>query len=330
MQTAGNNVANANTPGYSRQRVNLGSSLSYGIGSNLQIGTGVDVLGISRLVDDGLERRLQFQLGLVGSAELDDLRYREIESIFAEPDQGLSTSYKDLFGALDQLRTDPADRALRGGLIQAGGTISQQFNLISERLGDLSGSTFDEVRGLVRQVNQRTGAIARLNEQIIAAESNGSDANDLRDTRSQHIKELGKLLDTRAIERSSGSVDLLVGGNLVVAGARATDIRVGKSGAGSTELFVGKNKAPSRINDGRIAALIRQESSGLPSYTSRIDELARNTILEWNRLHSTGMPASGPFQSLVAAYGAVDGDGDGQIGDELLSQAGFEFPVERG
>ncbi|MFN3243332.1 MAG: flagellar hook-associated protein FlgK [Planctomycetota bacterium] len=330
MQTAGNNVANANTPGYSRQRVELGTALSYGIGGNLQIGSGVDVNGISRLVDEGLERRLQFQLGLVGAAELDDMRYREIESIFAEPDEGLSNSFKDLFGSLDQLRTDPSDRALRGGLIQAGSTMSQQFNLISQRLGDLGGSTFDEVRGLTRQVNQRTQAIARLNEQIISAEANGSDANDLRDTRSQHVKELGKLLDTRAIERSSGSVDLLVGGNLVVAGGRATELRVGKNSAGTTELYVGDNRAPSQVNEGRIAALIRQEQGGLPGFTSRLDELARSTILEWNRLHSTGMPASGPFQSLVASYGAVDGDGDGVIGDELLAQAGFAFPVEQG
>ncbi len=330
MQTAGNNVANANTPGYSRQRVELGTALSYGIRGNLQVGAGVDVNGISRMVDDGLERRIQFQLGLVGAAELDNLRYREIETIFAEPDDGLSSSYKDLFGALDQVRTDPSDRALRGGLIQSGSTISQQFNLIAQRLGDLGGSTFDEVRGLTRQVNQRTRAIARLNEQILSAEASGADANDLRDTRSQHIKELGKLLDTRAIERSSGSVDLLVGGSLVVAGGRATDLRVGKTGAGNTQLFVGDNRAPAQISEGRIAALIRQEQGGLPSYMTRVDELARSTILEWNRLHSTGMPATGPFHSLIAANSAVDGDGDGVIGDELLSQAGFDFDIEQG
>ena len=329
MRTAGNNVANANTPGYSRQRVELGTSLPFGVGS-LQIGTGVNVNGISRLFDEGLERRLQLQLGLVGAAELDESRYREIENIFGEPDQGLSTSFQGLFGALDQLRTDPADRALRGGMIQAGKAISQQFQLVSQRLGDLGDSTFGEVNGLVRTVNQRTAAIAELNTQIISAEANGSDANDLRDTRAQHIAELGKLLDTRAIERSSGSVDLLVGGNLVVAGSRATAMRVDKDSSGNTQVKVGNNKSGSTIREGRIAALLNQEQSGLPDYMSRVDDLARNTILEWNRLHSTGMPASGPFHTLTAAYGATDGDGDGQVGDELLTQAGFEFPVAAG
>ena len=329
MRTAGNNVANANTPGYSRQRIELGTSLPFGVG-NLQIGTGVNINGISRFIDEGLERRLQLQLGLVGGAEMDERRFREIENIFGEPDQGLSTSFQGLFGALDQLRTDPADRALRGGMIQAGKSISQQFQLVSQRLGDLGESTFSEVNGLVRTVNQRTAAIAELNTQIISAEANGSQANDLRDARAQHITELGKVLDTRAIERSSGSVDLLVGGNLVVAGSRATSMRVDKDSNGHTRVLVGTNKSGSTIREGRIAALLKQEQGGLPGYMSRVDDLARNTILEWNRLHSTGMPASGPFHSLTSAYGAQDGDGDGQIGDELLSQSGFPFPVNAG
>ena len=330
MQTAGNNVANANTPGYSRQRVDLGSALPYGLVGNLQIGTGVNVNGISRLVDDGLERRIQLQLGMVGSATLDELRYREVENIFGEPDDGLSNQFKDLFGALDQLRTDPADRALRGGLAQAGNTLSQNFRLLSQRLGELGGGTFNETRGLVRQVNERTAAIAALNGQILSIESNGSIANDLRDTRAQQIRELGDLIDVRAIERSSGSVDLLIGGNLAVAGNRSTDLRVGKDDSDMTKVMIGGSEAALNLSEGRIAALLRQEASNLPQFTSRIDQLARQTILEWNRLHTTGMPGTGPFDSLIASYGAVDGDGDGNVGDELLSQAGFPFEITDG
>lgn len=228
MQVAGNNVANANTAGYSRQRVDLTAALPYSLGNGLQIGTGVDVRGITRLVDEGLERRLQMQLGLVGGAELDQARFSEIESILGEPDAGLSSSFKDLFGAVGQLRSDPADRALRGGLVQAGNSLAQGFRLVSERLGSLGSSTFDEVRGLVRTVNQRADAIAQLNAQIVAAEANGSDANDLRDAREQHVKEIAKLMDVRAIERSTGSVDLLVGGQLLVAGDRPTQLSVTK------------------------------------------------------------------------------------------------------
>ena len=330
MQIAGNNVANANTAGYSRQRIDLTAAMPYTLGNGLQIGTGVDVRGITRLVDDGLERRLQMQLGLVGAAELDQSRYAEIESILGEPDAGLSNSYKDLYGAIDQLRTDPADRALRGGLVQAGNSLAQGFRLVSQRLGALGDSTFDEVRGLVRTVNQRADAIAQLNAQIVAAEANGSDANDLRDTREQHIKEIGKLMDVRAIERASGSVDVLAGGQLLVAGDRPTQLAVTKDGDGGTTITLGRARSAVRVQEGRIAALLQQESDKLPGLTGRIDDLARSTILEWNRLHTTGLPSSGPFRSLTGAYGAADGDGDGARGDELLAQAGFPFAVQSG
>lgn len=330
MQVAGNNVANANTAGYSRQRVDLSASLPYTLGNGLQIGTGVDIRSITRLVDDGLERRLQLQLGLVGAAELDQSRYNEVESILGEPDEGLSNSFKDLFGAIDQLRTDPSDRALRGGLVQAGNSLAQGFRLASERLDSLTGSTFDEVRGLVRTVNQRADAIAQLNAQIISAEANGSDANDLRDTRDQHVKEIAKLMDVRAIERSSGSLDLLVGGQLLVAGDRATELQTGKDAQGLTTVSVVRGSGTLQVRQGRIAALLAQETGKLPQLVGRLDDLARNTILEWNRIHTTGMPASGPFRTLTAAYGAVDGDGDGNRGDELLSQSGLPFDVQTG
>ena len=330
MQTAGNNVANANTAGYSRQRVDLSAALPYSIGSGMQLGSGVQVSGISRLVDDGLERRLQAQLGFVGAAGVDQARMHEIEGILAEPDGGLSDSLAGLFGSIDQLRTDPSDRALRGGVVQAGSLLSEGFRLISQRFGELASGTFDEVRGLMRQVNEHAAAVADLNSQIVAVESNGSAANDLRDTRSQHVKELGKLLDTRAIERPAGSIDLLVGGHLLVSGDRASSLTVGKDAAGATKVTVGRTNTPVAIREGRIAALLAQEQAGLSGLTSRVDTLARNTILEFNRLHSTGMPRSGPFSTLTSAYGSVDGDGDGSQGDELLSQAGFQFDIQAG
>lgn len=330
MQTAGNNVANANTAGYSRQRVELAASMPFGVSGNYQIGTGVDVLGITRMVDQGLEVRLAMQLGLVGAAELEHSRYSEIESILAEPDGGLSGSLADLFGAVTKLGSDPADRALRGGVVQAGNQLSQGFRLAANRLNTLGSSSFDEVRGLVRQANDIASSVARLNSQIVSAEASGADANDLRDTRARHVQELGKLLDARTIERSSGSVDILVGGSLLVAGDHATALTVGKDGADKTKVSIGSSSVATQIREGRIAALMRQETSAVPAILGQLDQLARSTILEWNRLHSTGMPGSGPFSTLTAAYGALDGDGDGTRGDEFLSQSGFEFDVQQG
>src|SRR5690606_17240632 len=122
----------------------------------------------------------------------------------------------------------------------------------------------------------------------------------------------------------------LVGGHLLVAGDRASGLAVGRDIDGKTRATVGTSTNKATINDGRIAALLQQERTGVPGVSGRIDELARNLILEMNRLHSTGMPRSGPFSTLTSFYGAVDGDGDGRGGDELLSQSGFLFEVQQG
>src|SRR5690606_12266739 len=140
---------------------------------------------------------------------------------------------------------------------------------------------------LVRQVNEGAEAVARLNKQITAPEANGRPANDLRDTRAQYVKVLGKLPDTHALKRPSGSVDLLVGGHLLVAGDRASGLAVGRDIDGKTRATVGTSTNKATINDGRIAALLQQERTGVPGVSGRIDELARNLILEMNRLHST-------------------------------------------
>jgi flagellar hook-associated protein FlgK len=329
IQTAGNNVANANTPGYSRQRVDLSSSLPFTMGGGFQVGTGVDVTDISRIVDEGLGRRINLQMGMFGSAEVDQAHYAELESVFGEPDYGLSTNFSGFFGAINSAQSDPADRSLRGGMVQAGNTLAQGFNMVSSRFKNLSDNTFAEVSGLVRQVNEKAHRLADLNSQIVSLESSGHSANELRDSREQLIQDISKLMDTQAITRGSGSQDLLVGGHLLVSGNRVSDLSVGTNADGKTEVRVGSGTVV-RLSEGRIAGLLAQQKKDVPQLQASLDALAHNFILQMNRLQTTGMPGTGPFQSLTSQYGAVDGNHDGVAGNELLSQAGLPFDVSNG
>jgi len=330
MQTAGNNISNANTPGYSRQRVLNVSDVPFYASNGQQVGSGVRISNISRLVDDGIEQRIRAQLAMYGQAEIQQVRFQEMEGIFNEPNGGMSGTLSELFGSIGALQTDPSDRALRGGVIQSGRSLAESFNLTSARLSDLAGSSFNEVTALSREINQHAKAVADLNSQIVALEANGSTANDLRDTREQHIKNISEMLDTRVVTRQSGAIDLLVGGHLMVAGDRFAAIATSKDGNGRTVVTSGRGNASVAVTGGRIKALLDQETASVPAFQGRLDILAREMIVEFNRIHSTGVPRSGAFDTLRSAYGSVDGDGDGQLGDELLSQAGFSFEVQRG
>lgn len=329
IQTAGQNVSNANTPGYSRQRVLQSSTFPFSVVGGLQIGTGVQVTDVSRIVDGGLERRISIQQSFFGRAQLEFSRLREVEGVFAEPDGGLSVGFADLFNSIGQLQTDPSDRALRGGVVQSGRALTDNFNLLASRFSDLSGNTLNEVIGHVRTINEKARQIASLNSQIISLEANGSTANDLRDTRGQLVNDISELVDVRTIERNSGALDISVGGRLLVGGSRAGTLSAGRSADGSSAVFAAGNTELD-VTGGVVGGLLAQEGQRLPGLLSNLDNLARNLVLEVNRLHTTGVPGSGPFQNLTAFFGAEDGDNDGNAADELIAQAGFEFDIQQG
>lgn len=329
IQTAGHNVANANTEGYSRQRVLQSATMPF-MSGGFQIGTGVQVSDISRLIDEGIERRLRMQLGLSGAAEVHALRWQEIEGVLDEPGAGLSNSLGELFGRIGRLKTDPGDRALRGGIVQGATGLAQGFNLLATRFGEMQGSTFTEVRGLVQEVNQAAAAIASLNREITAIEAGNQTANDLRDTRERHVKQISRLLDTRALEHDNGTVDLVAGGYLLVSGTTTTPLQLQRTATGQTSLNIGTSSQTLSIEGGRIGALLAQEGKHLPGLLSDLDRLARQMALEFNRIQTTGVPRSGSFSTLTSHYGVVDGDGDGERGDEPLSQSGLPFDVQQG
>ena len=118
IQTAGQNVANVNTPGFSRQRVMQSAAFPFTSGRGFQLGTGVEVTDIQRITNAGLERRLRLQIGQFSSSRVDFYRWREVEGAFNEPNGGLSTDLSNFFGRLQKLQTSPESRGLRGGVVQ--------------------------------------------------------------------------------------------------------------------------------------------------------------------------------------------------------------------
>ena len=144
-----------------------------------------------------------------------------IESIFAEPGEtSISSLMTGFFTKISGLAADPADRALRGGAIQGAQSLAEGLNLLSDRLGQIGKSALADVRIRVEEVNRHAEAIAALNIKIGEIEATGVQANDLRDQRDQHVREISRYLDTTAVERSGGNLDVMAGGYMIVSGTR--------------------------------------------------------------------------------------------------------------
>jgi len=330
LDTVGHNIANANTPGYSRQRVQLGSSLPIQLGS-LLIGGGVDAGKIQRSVDELLGRRIQTQKSLLGALDTQSSGLASFEALFAEPgENGLGSLLDDFFASVSQLSTAPSDSILRTDVVQSTRGLAARFRDLSSALASASGDSTADISARVDEVNELAGEIVELNLRIGETESGGTPANDLRDRRDVALSRLSELVDARVVDGPNGSVRVLVAGNTLVGTARANRMTVAADPSGKPALQLSGATGFVPVESGEIGGLLRLGSELAPAYRGRLDQLAHDLILQANRVHSTGIPGTGSFHTLTGTARLEDFDRDGRVTDELLSNAGLPFEVTSG
>lgn len=330
LDTIGNNLANINTPGYSRQRVDLVQSLGiqrYG----LRIGTGVDSLAVTRSVDELIEARILGQLGLRAQVAERYAAAQEIEFTLGEFDgTGVGAAFDKYFAAAKQLAGDPSDGILRNNLVQGGIQVGERFNQVYAGLQALGGNIADSLRSSVVEANALTEQIAGLNREIRSLEPGGDPANQLRDERQVAVQALAKLAQVEVREDADGTYRVYMEGNLVVAADRAMPLTTSVDKSGKASLQVKGATHSLEPRSGRLSALLTLQDQELTGLTDGLDELAKGLIYAVNSAHSVGIPSEGGYSSLVASNALEDQDGDGQLGDQLLSKTGLPFELKDG
>ena len=330
LDTIGHNLANANTPGYSRQRVDLTASSPF-MKRGLLIGNGVEAQRVQRTVDELLNKRILDQVGVGAGLEAQLGLMSEIEAFFGEPgENALGGRMSSFFTSISDLSTSPSDPILRTATVQSAQTLADQFRQLSRDLGRIGGDVTLEANARVNEVNDLAERIANLNVRIGDSESSGVEANDLRDERDRLLGELAGLVDVRTVEDQSGAMRVLVAGNTLVGRAQANEMRVTTDPGGNLALQIEGARGFVPAKGGALGGLLAFNGDLVTDLDQDIDALAHQLILELNRVHSTGVPADGSFSSLVSTNPLVDQDGDGAFADELLSNAGLPFDVRSG
>lgn len=329
LETIGHNVSNASTPGYSRQSVSTSASSPLRLRGLLQ-GAGVQADVVNRTVDMLLHARITNQ---VSSLSRLDARIETLSSLEGflggASESGASALLRQMFQSFSSLSTAPEDSVLRTGAVQSSVNFATQINALASRSVDLERNTFLRLESNIQQVNVLAKRIGDLNGQIASGELGTMTANDLRDARDQAIKELSQYVDLRSVEDSNGAVRVLVGGRILVSPTTVESIALGGDPAtGDVSLFIAGDAV--QPGGGALGGLLGMLSTQLPGFRGQVDALARNLILESNRVHSTGVPTSGSFRALVASNPLSDTDLDGSFSDELLTQGGLPFDVVAG
>jgi flagellar hook-associated protein 1 FlgK len=330
LETIGHNVSNATTPGYSRQTLEVGTSASIYIHGLLQ-GTGVDTQVVRRTVDLLLQSRLVTQSSVVSRLESRVGALTEDESLFATGSGGgLDQLFKKFFAGLSTLSTTPEDESLVANAVSGAADIASKFRLLSTGATNIGADAIGRIKTEVEVANQLAERISRLNGQILGSEPGGPPANDLRDQREQAVHELASLTDVRAIEDERGALRVLVGGQTLVSPVGFKRLEVVTNSPSDVSVRIVGSNVDAAIGGGSIGGLLGVLRDFLPGLSNEANELAHQFILEMNRAHSTGMPSGGPLHSLVGTNALSDLDGDGQVTDERLANAGLPFDVTSG
>jgi len=302
IQTTGHNIANANTPGYTRQRVDLVPTIPFSLGSAGSVGTGVDVKVVTRLRDLMLDSQFRDAHQTLGRQETEEATLSQIEGLVGEPsDSGLASAMSALFGSFHDLANSPTDLAVRTVVRDKARALADQFHRLDDGFERLKIDLSNEISVDVKQVNGLARQIADLNGQIAMSEGGGGTANDLRDQRDQALDDLSKLVGGSVIEDIGGQVRVTLGGGLTLVDGQTTVPLEAAAFAptdpnypDSVRLFLGgKLMTP---GGGRLAGLLnsRNSASGfVKGFQSQLDALAKAVAEKVNTIHVAGYGMDG-------------------------------------
>ncbi len=314
IQTTGHNLANAATPGFSRQRVNLVSAFPSFEGG-VFLGQGVDVAGVQRVVDQFTEAELLSLNSTVGYADAQSQALGSIQDAF--PTSGsVDTALSAFFGALSDVSNNPGGTAERVSLIgkanALGGALAQTRQILASEQQNIDQSLKDATQ----QVNTLVSQIATLNREISTTEIRGESANDFRDQRQTLLQQLTNLTGATVREDANGEVTVTVGGLLLVGGERFASLQTDTIGAEGlhnvTYVTPGGESldATSLFTQGKIGSLLKLRDAQLPSMIDHLDQLAKTLVDQVNAQHALGFDLAGAaggnfFTPLATTAGAA-------------------------
>jgi flagellar hook-associated protein 1 FlgK len=328
IQVTGNNISNADTPGYVREKLELTPAHTQTV-RGMTIGTGVETLGVVRQVDEFLLERLRSATSDMGNGQIQEQVYAQLESVVGElSDSDLSTSLTDFFNSLSDVLNQPEDAAIRNLAVLRGQSLANQIQTLSSRVNDMRSVVNDQVKQSVGEVNKLVDEIATLNKQIIRTEKGGyslSDAVGLRDKRDKALEDLSRLVDIRVDEQKSGAVNVFVGGSYLVFDGTTQLIETKERsdrGLALIDMQLSKSQADFVPASGELAGLMTARDGALNDFLSELDAFAATLIQEFNNIHTSGRGTSG-HQALQAEH-AVSST------NEPLDAAGLSFTPANG
>lgn len=291
MQVTSHNIANADTPGYTRQRVVFEANPVL-LNNPLSLGMGVRAAEVVQAFDRMTTQSIQQRTSALSEFETKKSVLDFLQAILNEGDgSGLTQSLEEFWNAWEDLSNNPGGLLERTILLKKATTLSQQIRFTYNQFMQMKNQMSANLNGGLQELNTLTKEVASLNDRIVITEAGGTKANDLRDQRNSLIEKISQFLDVNTLEMDNGSVRVtMASGKALVDGIQSFSLL-------QTGEEIYWNGIPADIRDslsgGKIGAWLDLREEILPQYMANLDEMAGTLVYQVNQFHVTGESLDG-------------------------------------
>jgi flagellar hook-associated protein 1 FlgK len=309
LQATNNNIANANTPGYSRQTVVL-QAAAPSSGDALDPGNGVVLEGFQSVRSELLQMQIQQQTQAQSGANAQLGSLQQIEPVFTTSTQDIGTQMAALFSSISNLSTDPTNSSLRQGVLAAGQNLASAFNSASTTLSSTQTGLNAQVDQDVSQINVLTKQIAALNPVLAAMKANGQDGGSVQDQQDQLVLSLSKLTSVAVTKTESGNTLTTGNGTPLVVGATSYTLQTTTGSDGMRHVLTQNGQdITATLTGGDLGGAVQMRDTTIPGLLSQLDTLASQFGTAFNAAQAKGFDQNGAvggnFFALPTAVGGT-------------------------
>ena len=301
MQTTGHNIANAQTPGYSRQTVELQTSGGQSTGAGF-FGKGVDVVTVRRASDAFLNTQSQVASSMAAMDDARSSNLQQLETVFPPGDNGVGAAVGSFMNSYVDLANSPADSSARQVILSDAAEVADRFATAGAQLDRLQSGVTSDLRNSVAQVNQMASQVAKLNGDIAALRGSSQTPNDLLDQRDQLVKQMGNLIKVSTITAGDGTMGVFIaGGQRLVLGAEAQQLAVtpdpantGRSVISISDSGITHELSTDLLVGGSISGLLKYQNEDLVSARNQLGQMAASVSARVNQIQGYGIDMGSP------------------------------------
>ncbi|SEI24079.1 flagellar hook-associated protein FlgK [Pseudomonas fuscovaginae UPB0736] len=304
LTTTGNNIANVDTAGYSRQQTVQTTAASQRYG-NVFIGTGTTLADVRRVYSSYLESQLHTATSLNSDASSYLAQVTPTDSMLSDTNTGMTASLQSFFTALQSVSAAPTDDASRQNTLSSAKALSDRFNSIAKQLNDQNTGINTNLSDMTDQVNKLATSIAQLNDQITKISPSAGAPNDLMDKRNDAVRQLSELVGTSVTERGSNYDVYLANGQPLVMGNSTNTLAAVPSKDDPSRYALQLNRASSTIDitdtvsSGEIGGLLRYRTEVLNPSLNELGRVAMVVADQMNKQNTQGIDKNGNFGTAI-------------------------------